>query len=171
MTILDEVLGNLDAMDPDSALEASVGSDSMLPYLDQLHERVVKASAQLFRDGHYPEAVEAAIKSVFQFIRDRTGLTGDGAKLVDAAFSTGKPMLVFSDLSDETKRNEHVGFMELLKASYKGVRSVLSHTHGKQEEKRVAFEYMVFASLLCRRLEAAQNLKQAPAPADSSSGK
>jgi hypothetical protein len=71
-------------------------------------------------------------------------------------------VLAFSDLTDETKRNEQVGFMEMLAAYAKGVRNPLAHTHGKLEEAQKAFEYLALASLFCRRIDDASPKPPAP---------
>jgi len=128
----------------------------MVAYLPHLHPFIERGCSKLFLDGHYAQAVEEAAKAVFQYIREVTGLTSDGAALAEAAFSLNKPMLRFSDLSDQTKRNEQQGFMELLKAFTKGVRAPLVHSHGRTEEPQKAFEYLVMASLLCRRVDEAK---------------
>jgi len=41
----------------------------------------------------------------------------------------------------------------MLKGYIKGVRNPLAHTHGKQEEMNKAFEFLVMASLFCRRID------------------
>jgi len=46
--------------------------------------------------------------------------------------------------------------MEMLKGFYKGCRSPLAHTYGKKEDAQRAFEYMVMASLFCRRIDGAK---------------
>jgi uncharacterized protein (TIGR02391 family) len=106
--------------------------------------------------------VEEGAKGVLQYLRNKSGLSLDGAPLIDAAFSVNKPILAFSNLSDETKRNEQVGFMEMLKGFTKGVRNVLAHTHDKKEEAQRAFEYLVTASLFCRRIDEASPATQRP---------
>lgn len=159
---LDQLLGELDTYDPadeiprDSAqpIKPGIGlAHLMLAYLPQLHPYISKGCSQLFLDGHYAQAVEEAAKAVFQYIRGKTTLTGDGAPLIDSAFSLNKPILAFSDLQDQNKKNEQLGFMEMLKGFAKGVRNPLAHTHGKQEEAHKAFEYLVMASLFCRRID------------------
>ena len=168
---LHQILGRLEDLDPDEEVPADpskpirlgLPSDRIiLAYLDHLHPFITHGCATLYQDGHYPQAVEEAVKAVFQYLRDKTGLTGDGAQLAQAAFSPNKPVLVFSDLSDQTKRNEQIGFMEMLSALAKGVRHPLTHTHGKSEEAQKAFEYIVMASLLCRRIDDAILKSSAP---------
>jgi len=149
--------------DPDKPLGSGLPADRiMLSYLGHLHPYITKGCAQLFADGHYAQAVEESAKAVFQYIREATGLTLDGAVLAQNAFSLKAPLLAFSDLSDETKRNEQIGFMEMLAAFAKGVRNPLAHTHGKLEESQKAFEYLALASLFCRRIDDATPKPTAP---------
>jgi uncharacterized protein (TIGR02391 family) len=159
---LDHILGRLASMeqddeipaDPRKPMRSGATADSlMLSYLGHLHPFIAKGCAQLYEDGHYAQAVEEAVKAVFQYIRDATGLTADGAGLAQTAFSIKSPILAFSDLQDETKRNEQIGFVEMLCGFLKGVRHPLAHTHGRQEEAQKAFEYLVMASLFCRRVD------------------
>ena len=98
------------------------------------------------------------------YLGEATGLTLDGAPLATQAFSVKNPMLAFSDLSDETKKNEQVGFMGMLAAFAKGVRNPLAHTHGKLEEAQKAFEYIALASLFCRRIDDASPKPKTPYP-------
>ena len=166
---VDQIIGKLQIMDPeddipeDQSRPIKPGVDVnylVLGYLNHLHPFIYNGCSQLFNgcsqlfiDGHYAQAVEEAAKAVFQYIRNVTGLTGDGATLAQNAFSVKSPILAFSDLSDENKKNEQVGFMEMLKGLAKGVRNPLAHTHGNKEEAQKAFEYLIFASLLCRRID------------------
>lgn len=125
----------------------------MSAYLNHLHPYIAAGCSALYLDGHYAQSVEESAKAVFQYLREATGLALDGAALATQAFSVKSPVLAFSDLADETKRNEQVGFMEMLAAYAKGVRNPLAHTHGKLEEAQKAFEFLVLASLLCRRID------------------
>lgn len=52
--------------------------------------------------------------------------------------------------------------MEMLAAFAKGVRNPLAHTHAKSEEAQKAFEYLVVASLFCRRIDDATPKPAAP---------
>ena len=159
---LNAIAGRLESLDPNDdipadpkrPLKSGLPPDRlMLGYLPHLHPYIATGCSPLFVDGHFAQAVEESAKAVFQYLREATGLTTDGSALAQAAFSVKAPKLAFSDLGDETERNEQVGFMEMLSAFAKGVRNPLTHTHGKQEEAQKAFEYLVLASLLCRRID------------------
>lgn len=149
--------------DPSKPLQSGLPADRiMLSYLGHLHPYIAKGCAPLFVNGHYTQAVEESAKAVFQYLREVTGLTIDGAALAQTAFSIKTPLLAFSDLSDETKKNEQIGFMEMLAAFAKGVRNPLAHTHGRLEESQKAFEYLALASLFCRRIDDATPKPAAP---------
>ncbi len=159
---LDQIIGRLETFAEEDDIPESPnepikpGRDIdyiMVGYLGHLHPYISKGCSKLFLDGHYAQSIEESAKAVLQYIREKTGLTTDGDKLVSAAFSTTSAILAFNDLSTETLRNEQVGFMEMLKGFVKGVRNPLAHTHAKQEERQKAFEYLVMASLFCRRID------------------
>ncbi|MGA4191082.1 TIGR02391 family protein [Ralstonia nicotianae] len=172
---LNVIAGRLEALDQDDIVPADPGvpMKSGMPadrimgaYLSHLHPYIAQGCTKLFVDEHYAQAVEESAKAVFQYLRDATGLTLDGAALAQQSFSLKAPILAFSDLSDETKRNEQLGFMEMLAAYAKGVRNPLAHTHGKLEEAQKAFEYLCMASLFCRRIDDASPKLSAAASAN-----
>jgi uncharacterized protein (TIGR02391 family) len=171
---LNTIAGRLEALDPNESvpsdrgapLRSGLGPDRlMMSYLDYLHSYIAKGCSRLFVDEHYAQAVEESAKAVFQYLREASGLTLDGAALAQQSFSIKNPILAFSDLSDESKRNEQIGFMEMLAAFAKGVRNPLAHTHGKLEEQQKAFEYLCLASLFCRRIDDATPKPAAANPA------
>jgi uncharacterized protein (TIGR02391 family) len=171
---LNTIAGRLETLDPNdlvptdrtAPLRSGLGPDRlMLSYLGHLHPYIAHGCSRLFVDGHYAQAVEESAKAVFQYLREVSGLTLDGAALAQQSFSIKNPILAFSDLSDESKRNEQIGFMEMLAAFAKGVRNPLAHTHGKLEEQQKAFEYLCLASLFCRRIDDATPKPAAANPA------
>ncbi|MHB1562639.1 MAG: TIGR02391 family protein [Leptospirillum sp.] len=159
---LNTIAGKLETLDQDDEIPSNplepmrsglAPERIMLAYLAHLHPYITAGCSKLFMDGHHAQAVEESAKAVFQYLRQATALTLDGAALAKHAFSVNAPILAFSDLTDETKQNEQIGFMEMLAAYAKGVRNPLAHTHGKLEEAQKAFEYLILASLFCRRID------------------
>ena len=109
---------------------------------------------------NYFHAVLEATKSVTDKIRRRTGLQGDGASLVDAAFgkrSSPYPLLAFNSLQTDSERSEHTGLMNLLKGTLGAFRNPTAHapriSWGVNE--RDALEALSLLSMLHRRLDAA----------------
>lgn len=120
-----------------------------------LHPIIVEHAYQLFRNGHLREAVLNSITAVFDFIRARTGSDEDGDRLIGQVMSPNDPRLILSELGTDSGQNDQKGFMQIFKGAYQGIRNPKAHslTHDLTEIK--AAQYLVFASLLARRIEEA----------------
>lgn len=144
--------------------------------LTEAEERAGRLRAELQRRGvhgdvlafcrsellqkNYFHAVFEATKSVADKIRSRTGLTGDGAELVDQAFGSAKvgmPFLAFNSLQTETERSEHTGMMNLMKGMFGAFRNVTAHAPKVSWviTEQDALDLLTIASLLHRRLDGA----------------
>lgn len=122
---------------------------------DLLHPIITAHALPLFATGHLREAVHTAITAIFDLIRLRTGIDADGARLVGEVFSVENPRLIFSELRTESGKNDQKGFMQLLQGAYLGIRNPKAHSLIHDLNERKAAEYLVFASLLARRVEEA----------------
>ena len=95
-----------------------------------MHSDVLKfCRAELVQDNYF-HAVFEATKSVADKIRQLSGLTSDGAGLVDDAFgipSGGHPRVAFNSLVTETEKSEHRGLMNLLKGLFGTFRNTTAH--------------------------------------------
>jgi uncharacterized protein (TIGR02391 family) len=102
-----------------------------------------------------------AAKSVFDKLRDRTGLSGDGAGLVDAALALGKagtPRLAINQLATQTERDEQSGFANLIKGLSSMFRNPVAHD---PRLKRTItddelLEFLTMLSMVHRRLDEAR---------------
>jgi len=65
-------------------------------------QRLLAASSELYRNGHYANAIEDAVKALNGLVRLRSGQDGDGTSLMQAVFSPKNPILRFNELVDET---------------------------------------------------------------------
>jgi len=121
-----------------------------------IHAEVLKyCKAELLQDNYF-HAVFEATKGVAQYIRDRTGLTSDGADLVKEAFSVRRPLLAFNTLQTETEQSEHKGFANLLIGFFGAVRNPHAHTPKIMwEGEDDAADYLTLASLLMRKIQQA----------------
>jgi uncharacterized protein (TIGR02391 family) len=119
-----------------------------------LHHSVREASMKQFRDGHWREAQLNAVVAVFDLIRARTGLDLDGDSLATRAFGVNQPLLTVGDLNTISGRDEQSGFMMLLQGLYRGTRNPRVHTlvHDLNLDAIKTAQYLVFASLLARRV-------------------
>jgi uncharacterized protein (TIGR02391 family) len=165
---LNKVIALLVSMNPEQEIVLNTVNkvgDNKYSYLNHLHPEIKKYCVQLFLDGHYSQSIEAAVKTVNGYIKKKVGsslvhihkLDGDG--LYTEVFSSSKPILSFSGLSSIDKNehptlyNEQQGFMTLLQGFSRGVRNVLAHNIVEDENPQKAFEYLVMASLFCRRID------------------
>ncbi|MEW8440755.1 MAG: TIGR02391 family protein [Candidatus Thiodiazotropha taylori] len=117
-----------------------------------LHPVIFEHAYQQFRAGHLRDSVLNSFTAVFDLIRERTGLDMDGAKLASQVFSVKDPCLILSEIETESGRNDQAGFLQIYQGAYVGIRNPKAHSlqHDLTEEK--AAQYLVFASLLARRV-------------------
>jgi len=119
-----------------------------------IHPEVIKyCRAELLQDNYFHAVFEAS-KGLAERIREKSGLTTDGAFLVDTAFSVNQPLLAFNTLKTETEQTEHKGFASLLKGCFAAVRNPLAHEprilwDGEED----AADYLSLISLLHRKLD------------------
>jgi uncharacterized protein (TIGR02391 family) len=124
--------------------------------LDLLHPRVTAASYAHFKAGRFRDAVLNSVVAVFDLLRDRTGIDGDGADLLGRALSLDRPRLIFSTLETESGRNEQKGFIQILQGYYAGIRNPKAHSLAIETDQFSAAQYLVLSSLLCRKIEEAR---------------
>jgi uncharacterized protein (TIGR02391 family) len=125
-----------------------------------LHPTIARNAYGLYTDGHLREAVFNSIVSIFDYIRERTGLHEDGDKLIGKAFSIENPYLVLSDLSTDSGQNDQKGFMQIFKGTFQGIRNPKAHSLVHDLTELKVAQYLVFASLLARRIEEATLVKR-----------
>ncbi len=120
-----------------------------------LHPEIERASSKLYRDCHYASAIEDAVKALNDLVRLRSGLSLDGATLMEKAFSPSNPILKFNDLADQSDRDEQKGFMMMFSGAVAGLRNPRAHKLIKDDPER-ALEFIAFVSLLAKLLDSAK---------------
>lgn len=125
-----------------------------------VHGDVLHFSKAEILERDYFHAVLEATKSLFNKIREKAGVSRDGADVVDAAFGRGKreyPVLAFNSLETETENMEHSGLMSLMKGVYGAFRNPTAHEariHWEMTEQD-ALDTLTLLSMLHRRLDRA----------------
>jgi uncharacterized protein (TIGR02391 family) len=120
-----------------------------------LHSGIARAASGLYQDGHYSNAVEDAVKALNGLVRMRSGLEIDGVPLMQRAFSLNNPILKFNDLSDQSDRDEQLGFMNMFCGAVSGLRNPGAHRFVHDDPER-ALEFIAFVSLLAKLLDGAK---------------
>jgi len=124
-----------------------------------LHDSVRASALEQFRDGHWRDAQLNAVISVFDLIRERTGLDDDGDSLATRTFGVNQPLLTVADLTTESGRNDQIGLMLILQGVYRGIRNPRAHSLQHDLTALKAAQYLVLASLLARRVEEATDVR------------
>jgi uncharacterized protein (TIGR02391 family) len=125
-----------------------------------IHEKVLEfCSAELIADNYF-HAVLEAVKSVFDRIRDLTGLDADGGALVDRALLGDAPLLAINSLITLSERSEQSGFANVLKGMYGMFRTPAAHEARIKwaMTKDDAADLLTLASLMHRRLDTVRRL-------------
>lgn len=122
--------------------------------IEKLHEEVVRSSSELFADGHFEASVSEAFKSIEVRVRTMTDSTQSGVKLMGEAFGGPKPKLAVATSSGQSGKDEQEGFAALFRGAMLGVRNPRAHDLFRLQDPQQALEYLGFASLLHRQLDA-----------------
>ena len=147
VALLKEQLGDDGSGPADRAIRAYRNLD--------LHPEIERAASDLYRDGHYANAIEDAIKALNSLVRLRSGRELDGVDLVQTVFSPKNPILRFNDLKDRSDQDEQQGFMMLFSGAVAGLRNPRAHKLIKDNPER-ALEFIAFVSLLAKLLDGAK---------------
>jgi uncharacterized protein (TIGR02391 family) len=157
MAFLDSLI-ELDAQPPSPARGVEGDALSMADF----HSSIQSASAKLFTDGHYAQAVGEAYKALNKLVRNRTDRkSDDGTKMMFAVFA-GKPgnagemRLLLNDLADAANIDEQDGFAKLMAGMQLHFNNVHKHGNLTVASPKEALEQIATASMLARRVDRAK---------------
>jgi hypothetical protein len=74
-----------------------------------LHPQIADASVDLFKDGHYANAVEDACKVLDLLVRMKSKKELSGTELMQVAFSPKAPILKFNDQQNDSEKKRTAG--------------------------------------------------------------
>jgi len=120
-----------------------------------VHAEVLNYCRVELLDENYFHAVFESTKGVAERIRLMSGLTADGAELVNKAFSIQNPILILGPLATESQKSEQKGFANLLVGLFGAVRNPLAHapkTNWPMSEQD-ALDILTLVSLIHRKLD------------------
>lgn len=133
--------------------------DEQFSLSNLLHPTIKENAFQHYLDGHLRDSVLNAIIAVFDFIREKTGVAEDGDKLIGKVFSVKDPYLILSNIDSDSGVNDQTGFLQIYNGAFKGIRNPKAHTLNHDLTGFKAAQYLVFASLLARRVDEAKLVK------------
>ncbi|GIP30939.1 TIGR02391 family protein [Paenibacillus sp. J2TS4] len=121
----------------------------------KLHSHLLKFCRAELLQNNYFHAVLETTKSIASMIREKTGLTSDGATLLDEAFSGNSPILKINSFITESEKSEQKGFVNLAKGLFGTFRNPTAHSAriewSLSEEDAV--DLFTLASYVLRRIE------------------
>ena len=116
----------------------------------ELHPAIERAAGNLFRDGHYANAIEDAVKALNALVRLNSGIDDkDGTGLMEYVFNAKNPILKFNNLADQSEIDEQKGFMMMFSGAVAGLRNPRAHKIIK-DDPEMALEFIAFISLLTK---------------------
>lgn len=146
--VLDQAVGALKT----GAIENE--SENIFTYdFSKIHPRIRKECESLFRDGHYAESILKAYKVIAAMVKEKTRIDEDGRALMSDVFSPKSPIIRLNKMGNQSEKDEQEGFMLLFMGAMVGIRNPKAHDLIDQRDPVRAFEYLVFASLLARRVD------------------
>jgi uncharacterized protein (TIGR02391 family) len=119
-----------------------------------LHSILLKYCNEELLHDNYFHAVLESVKGIASIIREKTGLTNDGANLVNEAFGGDNPKLKINGFSTETEKSEQRGFVNLLIGLFGTFRNPTAHA-AKIEwnlEEQDALDIFSMVSYCIRRI-------------------
>ena len=128
----------------------------------ELHPGIKSVALDLFKNGHYKEAIQAALVEVINRVKvvaknphGSNARELDGDDLMNRVFGcdgVNTPLVKLNNLSDTLDRAEQRGFMYLFKGVV-GIRDKKAHLNFVQNDSFKTLEYLALASLLMRLLD------------------
>lgn len=122
----------------------------------QLHPQIADASVDLFKGGHYANAIEDACKVLDLLVKMKSKRSDpSGTELMQLVFSPKAPLLKFNDQLNESEKSEQQGMMFLYSGAMLAFRN--PRAHGLlSDDPVVALEIIGFVNFLAKALDRAK---------------
>ncbi len=120
-----------------------------------LHSELLRfCRAELVADNYFHAVLEAT-KSIAETIRTITGLTSDGATLIDEALGSDNPRIKINNFVTETEQSEQRGFVNLTKGLFGTFRNPTGHAARIiwQMSEEDALDLFTLGSYVLRRID------------------
>jgi uncharacterized protein (TIGR02391 family) len=117
-----------------------------------IHSDISKVSKNLFDDGHYAQATFEAFKVIENTIKRLSALSESGHKLMMTAFAEAAPRIMLTSLSNQSEKDEQMGYKFIFAGSISAIRNPRGHDH-LIDSIDLCLDHLSIASVLMRRLE------------------
>ena len=144
----------------------TAGKPPVLLAISELHAETELAH-ELFRSGHYRQAVREAAERFIARVKERALGAGaaevarlDGSRLIARVFAgSGEvqpPILILDQRNDRLGRDNHEGYRALALGLTRALRNIYTHEVTEDQlDPNEALEWLAFISAMHRRLDRA----------------
>lgn len=120
----------------------------------ELHPRTYEACVDLFKNGHYAEAIFNAFREVESYIKEKSGVSDkSGQSLMAHVFNENHPIIKLNPLQSQADIDEQAGFKFLFMGAHRGIRDPKAHERIQQTSYHRTLKYLALASLLMERTD------------------
>lgn len=121
-----------------------------------IHPDLPKKVRELFDDGHCDHAVFEAFKFIEKEVKRLSGIRGKtGYALMMDAFNETNAKVKLNGLTTDSELDEQRGYKSIFAGASAGIRNPRGHEVDMADTPDEALDYLALASLLLRRLDAA----------------
>lgn len=120
-----------------------------------IHPNITGVSQKLFDDGHYSQSVFEAFKLLEGSVKKLSEVTGKtGHALMMKALNEEEPIIQLTNLVNESEVDEQKGYKHILAGAMSAIRNPRGHVAGHNDTVEQCLDYLGFASMLLRRINA-----------------
>ena len=160
VTMLDGLIGRLEERRAEMGQDVAARVRTAFEGLE-LHSRIAAVTTELYRNGHYRNAVLDAAVALVNFVKEKSRRHDlDGAPLMRTVFSRNDSILAFNDLREQSDQDEQEGMMHLFEGAVLALRNPRAHTLSDDSPEQ-ALDYIAFLSLLAKHVERARRRQNA----------
>jgi uncharacterized protein (TIGR02391 family) len=145
-----------------SSVNGEISEENNLFSITIKDTEIVKASRDLFVSGYYSLAVQESFKALDKFISDKSNVSNSGSTLMDQSFSPSRPILFWSNRTNQSEKDEQTGYHFMYKGAMMGIRNPVTHEINWVTEAGRALELISLAQHLIRKAKEAQVAQVAP---------
>jgi uncharacterized protein (TIGR02391 family) len=150
-----KALKKLKIPDPSRVCAPTQDRVSLIERLE-LNEALTDDCLEMFRDGHFNEAIRKGLERFETYIQATINDNNSiGKHLMAKAFKHDHPLIPINENKTGTEQSEQEGFMYLTMGAMAGMRNLYSHGDAKQMTAQDAIERLAFVSLLFKRVNKA----------------
>lgn len=118
-----------------------------------LAKEIAREPLELYKNGHFNEAVRKAAEKFEVYIQEATGLHEHGQPLMSKVFKIDKPIIKLNNLNTENEKNIQQGFQFMTMGMMQAIRNVFSHGDEDMRSPEECYEMLMFLNWLFRNIK------------------